>query len=53
MDNQSIQTIYEISDRLVRETGTGFHRYLASALDWSVRILALNGPRGVGKTTRR
>ena len=51
MDNQSIQTIYEISDRLVRETGTGFHRYLASELDWSVRILALNGPRGVGKTT--
>ena len=51
MDNQSIQTIYEISDRLVRETETGFHRYLAFDLDWSVRILALNGPRGVGKTT--
>ena len=51
MENQSIQTIYEISDRLVRETETSFHRYLASELDWSVRILALNGPRGVGKTT--
>ena len=51
MDNQSIQAIYEISDRLVRETETTFHRYLASELDWSVRILALNGPRGVGKTT--
>jgi len=51
MTDQTIERVYGISDKLVREVECGFHRYLAETLDWSVRILALSGPRGVGKTT--
>lgn len=51
MDNRTIDRIYDISDKLVRDVNCSFHRFLASELDWSVRILALSGPRGVGKTT--
>lgn len=51
MKEQTIERIYRISDKLVRDVECGFHRFLAEKLDWSVRILALSGPRGVGKTT--
>lgn len=51
MENSVIQRIYDISDRLIREVDSRFHRFLAQSLDWNVRILALSGPRGVGKTT--
>lgn len=51
MNGDIIQRIYDISDKLVREVDCTFHRFLFAELDWSVRILALNGPRGVGKTT--
>lgn len=51
MNNRAIQAVYDISDKLVRETDCSFHRYLTAELDWSVRLLALSGPRGVGKTT--
>lgn len=51
MDERIIQRIYDISDKLVREIDCSFHRFLSSELDWSVRVLALSGPRGVGKTT--
>ena len=51
MDERTIQRIYDISDKLIREIDCSFHRFLAAELDWSVRVLALSGPRGVGKTT--
>ena len=51
MDVDNIKTIYEISDSLVREIETSFHRYLYSEIDWDSRVVALDGPRGVGKTT--
>ncbi len=51
MDERTIQRIYDISDKLIRETDCSFHRFLSVELDWSVRVLALSGPRGVGKTT--
>lgn len=51
MEDARVQRIYEISDKLVREIDCAFHRYLVRDLDWNVRILALSGPRGVGKTT--
>ena len=51
MDERTIQRIYDISDKLIREIDCSFHRFLATELDWSVRVLALSGPRGVGKTT--
>lgn len=51
MTEEDIQLAYDISMARIREVETRFHRYLYSNIDWNVRILALNGPRGVGKTT--
>ncbi len=46
MDN--LTRIYK---KLLRETTTGFHRYLYDQIDWENRIVGIRGPRGVGKTT--
>ena len=51
MTEEDIQLAYDVSTARIREVETRFHRYLYSNIDWNVRILALNGPRGVGKTT--
>ena len=51
MNDEIIQRIYDISDKLVREVDCAFHRFIMKDLDWNVRVLALSGPRGVGKTT--
>lgn len=46
MDN-----LIRIYKKLLRETDTGFLRYLYDDIDWSNRIVGIRGPRGVGKTT--
>lgn len=46
MDN-----LIRIYKKLLRETDTGFLRYLYNDIDWSNRIVGIRGPRGVGKTT--
>ena len=51
MNNENIRMIYDISAGRIRETDTSFHRYLYSQIDWDSRVVALDGPRGVGKTT--
>jgi len=51
MTEEDIQLAYDVSADRIREVETRFHRYLYSELDWNVRILALSGQRGVGKTT--
>ena len=51
MTEEEIQLAFDVSRARIREVETRFHRYLYSDIDWNVRILALNGPRGVGKTT--
>ena len=51
MTEEDIQLAYDVSAARIREVETRFHRYLYLNIDWNVRILALNGPRGVGKTT--
>ena len=51
MTEEDIQLAFDVSRARIREVETRFHRYLYSDIDWNVRILALNGPRGVGKTT--
>ena len=38
-------------DKLLRETSSGFHRYLFSTINWDTRMIGIVGPRGVGKTT--
>ena len=51
MTEESVQMIYDMSADRIRETETSFHRYLFDEIDWDSRVVALDGPRGVGKTT--
>ena len=51
MTEDAIRMIFDMSDERIRETETVFHRYLYSEVDWNARLIALDGPRGVGKTT--
>ena len=52
MDNEdAIQRVYDESAERIRSADGAFHRYLYSQVDWSSRVIALNGPKGVGKTT--
>ena len=40
-----------ISNRLIDETPTAFHRRLYRLIDWENRLVCIKGPRGTGKTT--
>ena len=51
MTDDSTRMVFDMSDARIRETETAFHRYLFSQIDWDARLLALDGPRGVGKTS--
>lgn len=51
MTEENIRMIYDMSAERIRETDTSFHRYLFGEIDWDTRVVALDGPRGVGKTT--
>ena len=51
MTDDSIRMIYDMSADLIRETDTSLHRFLYPEIDWDSRLVALDGPRGVGKTT--
>lgn len=52
MDHEeAIQRVYDESEERIRMTNCAFHRYLYSQIDWTARVVALNGPKGVGKTT--
>ena len=51
MTEENIRMIYDMSAERIRETDTSFHRYLFDEIDWDARVIALDGPRGVGKTT--
>jgi len=37
--------------KLLKETDTGFFRYIYDEVNWESRMIGLTGPRGVGKTT--
>src|SRR5690606_20956335 len=43
--------LYEQFMKLLRETDTGFLRYIYSDINWESRMIGITGPRGVGKTT--
>ena len=47
----SMETLTTHFKKLLRETDTGFNRYLYSDINWRNRIIGIKGPRGVGKTT--
>lgn len=43
--------LYDIYSRLLKNTDLGFKRYIFDIINWSDRLIALVGARGVGKTT--
>ena len=51
MENATIETLYEISERLIKATKTDFIRYLYNEINWNNNLIGIKGARGVGKTT--
>lgn len=43
--------LFEQFQKLLRDTDTGFFRYIYTEINWKSRMIGLTGPRGVGKTT--
>jgi predicted AAA+ superfamily ATPase len=46
-----LEQFFEIQTRMAAGVGSGFKRFLFDRIDWSTRLFALVGARGVGKTT--
>lgn len=46
-----MEKLFEQFLKLLRETDTGFLRYIYSEINWGSRMIGITGPRGVGKTT--
>ena len=46
-----MEKLYEQFVKLLKETDTGFFRYIYSDINWESRMIGITGPRGVGKTT--
>ncbi len=44
-------TLFAYMEELLRYTPMEFVRYMAGRIDWSVRMVGVVGPRGVGKST--
>jgi predicted AAA+ superfamily ATPase len=51
MESVVLQPFHEIHARLVANAPRDFTRFLYDRIDWRARLIALVGPRGVGKTT--
>lgn len=49
--NLFMETLFEKHDILIRNTKTNFVRSIMDDIDWDAHLIALRGPRGVGKTT--
>lgn len=46
-----MEKLYEQFNKLLKQTDTGFLRYIYPEINWGNRMIGLTGPRGVGKTT--
>jgi len=46
-----MEKLYEQFNKLLKETDTGFFRYIYAEINWDSRMIGLTGPCGVGKTT--
>ena len=51
MENSSFESLYRVSQALVRRIDTEVHRYLYDKINWDNWLVAIKGARGVGKTT--
>ena len=48
---EMMDTLYRSYRMLLDNISTDFIRYLHDEIEWSSRLIAILGPRGVGKTT--
>lgn len=48
---RNMEHLVRIYKKLLRETDTGFFRYLYKDIAWGNRMIGIRGPQGVGKTT--
>lgn len=46
-----MESLFEYSNKLVKEVNTDFFRYMYYRINWENRLVGLTGPRGIGKTT--
>ena len=46
-----METLFAKQDRLLSLTSTGIIRTLMYQINWDAQLIAIKGPRGVGKTT--
>lgn len=46
-----METLFVKQDRLLSLTSTDIIRTLMSQINWDAQLIAIRGPRGVGKTT--
>ena len=46
-----MQSLFEKHDLMIRNTSLGFVRSYMQTINWDAQMIALRGPRGVGKTT--
>lgn len=46
-----MQKVYLTYSRLLSAVDTSYHRYLYDEINWDNRLVAIKGPKGVGKTT--
>lgn len=51
MEDNTIESLYRTSARLVKNTSTKIRRYLLQEINWNNHLIAIKGARGVGKTT--
>lgn len=46
-----MEDLYEYHDNILRSVSNRYFRFLMDKVDWSQRLIAIKGARGVGKTT--
>ncbi|MBZ9786716.1 AAA family ATPase [Psychroflexus sp. CAK57W] len=46
-----MESLFEYSNKFIKETDLGFMRYMHAQINWDNRLIGLLGARGVGKTT--
>ena len=43
--------LFSQTEELLNTVPTSFHRYIVDEIDWSIQMIGIVGPRGVGKST--
>ncbi|MBO7651790.1 MAG: AAA family ATPase, partial [Bacteroidales bacterium] len=46
-----METLFAKQDRMLANTSTAIVRKLMDEINWDARLISIQGPRGVGKTT--